>query len=433
MMQLSESTPRAKSKHHVVLRRSINLRTVLLIALVLVGFPSARAQSKFKVLHAFGTGSDGAGVWDSVAFDTKGNLYGTTSGGGAYGWGAVFELTPTRHGPWTETVLQSFMLNDPNGSEPLGGVISDTAGNLYGATARGGMYQFGTIFELTPGSDGWTFAVLYDFGTNSNDGGGPFDSLVMDKAGDLYGTTGGGGTYGGGTIFELTPGSGGWTESLPYSFGANGGVGGTDPDGGLILDAMGNLYGVTNNGGDLSCPSGYGCGVVFELVRGSGGSWTEHVLHSFTGFANPQGTLAFDSAGNLYGTTLIGGGTGCTGGCGTVYTLTHRSDGKWSYTVLHQFGNGANGNTPVGGVVLDTAGNLYGATGYGGTGCGCGVVYKLTPTSHGPWTYSILHTFTGQDGAEPAADLIWDTKGNLYGTTATGGSGGGGVVFELTP
>jgi uncharacterized repeat protein (TIGR03803 family) len=413
-------------------------KILLVIAVSLALTHDSTAQSKYKVLYAFTGHADGGGVWDSVVFDTKGNLYGTTSGGGDFGYGTVFELTPTSHGPWAEAVLHSFMLNDLDGSEPDTDVILDSAGNLYGTTANGGAYNGGTAFELTPGSSGWTLTVLYNFGAYSGDVNAR-SGLLMDKAGNLYGA-GAGGAIGGGAVFELTPSSGTWLESLPYSFCQRSGCAdGSIVYAGVTFDRAGNLYGTTDAGGNPSCLGGNGCGVVYELRSVSGGTWKEAVLHTFNGAPNDgagSSRLAFDSSGNLYGTG--GGGNHiCFGSspCGTVYKMTRGTSGRWQETVIYDFTGGATGNGPgpSQGLVIDQAGNLYGTTFYGGsTSCGCGVVYKLAPGSGGTWTYSVLHTFLGSDGAQPTASMVLH-NGKLYGTTVLGGSGGAGVVFELAP
>ena len=221
-------------------RLGVLSKSLLAIAVSLALTHDSTAQSKYKVLYAFTGHTDGGGVWDSVVFDTKGDLYGTTSGGGDFGYGTVFELTPTSHGPWAEAVLHSFMLNDLDGSEPDTDVILDSAGNLYGTTPNGGAYNGGTAFELTPGSSGWTLTVLYNFGAFSGDVGPPRSGLLMDKAGNLYGT-GAGGAIGGGGVFELALDSGVWMESLPYSFCEKSGC--TDGSGinaGLTFDHAGN-------------------------------------------------------------------------------------------------------------------------------------------------------------------------------------------------
>jgi uncharacterized repeat protein (TIGR03803 family) len=417
-----EVTPMRKNERH---RAPTKAFVTIVMALILVS--SARAGSKYKVLHAFTGRKDGGGLWGSLVFDTKGNLYGMTSGDGAYGYGVVFELTPGAQGHWSETVLYSF--HDPyttnDGGIPFDGLIFDPAGNLYGTTIAGGTHHSGTAFELISGSSGWTESILYNFCAKPNctDGGSPYAGLVMDKAGNLYGT--------GYAAFGLFTGSDGWTEAALHDFTCRHSDG-CEPIAGLIVDAAGNLYGTTEHGGSSRC--GGGCGTVYQLTPTPDGKWSEHILHRFQargdGSAPGVGALVFDGTGNLYGTATGGGQTGY----GVVFKLTPGTDGHWKETVLHSFGGFASGQEPGAGVVMDTAGNLYGTTISGGTtSCGCGVVYRLAPGSNGKWTYAVLHRFIGFDGAQPDANLILDSKGNLYGTTTTGGAGGAGVAFEITP
>jgi uncharacterized repeat protein (TIGR03803 family) len=232
----------------------------------------------------------------------------------------VFELTPTAGGGWTEKVLHSFTLNTGDGVGPQAGLVIDAAGNLYGTTVGGGAFDRGSVFELTPGAGGtWTETVLYSFG-----GGVPQGSLILDAAGNLYGTTYVGGVYGnGGTVFELRPkAGGGWTKKVLHSFNPNNGKDGHNPVAGLIFDTAGNLYGTTYGGG-AHCT---GCGTVFELTRTAGGGWKEKILHSFSHNSNdgfdPVAGLILDAAGNLYGTTAYGGANSYTcdySSCGTVF------------------------------------------------------------------------------------------------------------------
>jgi uncharacterized repeat protein (TIGR03803 family) len=384
------------------------------------------AQNQFTVLHNFAvTGGDGAGISDGVAFDAQGNIYGTTFGGGVYSYGSVFELSLNSDGTWTEAILHSFANGDIDGYQPHGGLLVDALGNLYGTTITGGSGHLhgGTVFEMSPGATGWSLKVLHNFGSTTTDGGSPKAGLVMDKLGNLYGTAS--------NVFELTPKNSGWIESVLYSFpGINGGNG---PYAGVILDSSGNLYGTTQAGG------AYAGGVAYQVRRGAKG-WKESVPHSFGAFPRDgvgpsNGNVTMDNAGNIYGTTFAGGATtACEGnGCGTIFKLSPTSGGHWKETVLYSFQDVATGFGPGAGVTVDSAGNIYGTTVYGGsTSCACGVVYKLSPNSDLTWTYTILHSFAGTDGDQPLANTVL-YNGNLYGTTLTGGSGGGGVVFEITP
>jgi uncharacterized repeat protein (TIGR03803 family) len=382
------------------------------------------AAPKYKVLHAFTAGSDGGGLWSSLVLDSQGNVYGTTISGGSKGkGGTAFKLSRQANGTWTETVLYSFCSrsNCSDGCGPYAGLVFDVLGNLYGTTVGGGgPYKYGTVFELSPGSKGWKETVLHRFGFNKH-GCCPRAGVVMDNAGNLFGTAS--------VTFELSPSAGGWKETVLHHFRAFSGDG-SGPFA-VVLDAAGNVYGETNMGG-TSTLCGGGCGTVYELRPTSGG-WKEHILHDFgTGNDNmafPGGALLLDQAGNLYGTA--GGGTYAHG---AVYRLARQSNGHWKATILHSLTGGAAGDGPSGGVVVDKSGNLYGTTIAGGDpNCSSGVVYKLAPGSKGKWTFTVLHRFNGFDGAQPAAQPILDSKGNLYGTTITGGSGGAGVVFEITP
>jgi uncharacterized repeat protein (TIGR03803 family) len=402
---------------------------LLLFAAMLTVVPVTWGAPRYKVVHAFGAGKDGAGTWGSLILDEKGNLFGMTTGGGLYGWGTAFELSPESNGKWTESILHSFNRDGQDGYESTAGLIFDTHGNLYGTTAYGGDSDYGTVFELTPGSGGWGHNVLHTF--NVNDGIYPYAGLVMNGAGTLYGIT-----PHGGTVFDLMPGSDGWTLTVIHDFTRKHGDGG-GPYAGVISDQAGNLYGTTEGGG------AYNAGTVYELKPTTGGGWKERILYNFcpTGFpcadgADPGvGVLAMDGSGNLYGTTQVGGPNCGCGGCDSViYKLTRGAHGLWTESVLYNFKADSTGFSPGAGVVLDKAGNLYGTTTIGGSPqCGCGVVFKLSPSKNGKWKYTVLHTFVGSDGAQPDANLILDSKGNLYGTAVTGGTYGYGVVFEVTP
>jgi uncharacterized repeat protein (TIGR03803 family) len=392
------------------------------VATLFICVPLARSSPKYKVLHAFGTGTDGAGLWGSLLLDQPGNVYGTTSDGGSKGGGTVFKLTPKANGHWAFSILHDFDSADGGGS--TAGLIFDPAGKLFGTTRLGGgPFTTGTVFELIPASEGWTFTVIHRFG-EKDPAYGPYGGVVMDQGGNLYGV--------GGWAFKLSPSSDGWKEALLHAFACQHGDGCGVLDH-PILDAAGNLYGTTElGGGSKDC--GGGCGTVYQLHPLFGGKWKETIIHSFGSFKGDGigpgvGALTIDGSGTLYGTTDVGG----PNGYGTVFKLTPGSDGRWKETILHSFTQGADGDHVSAGVVMDKAGNLYGTTISGGTQCDCGVVYKLAPGTNGRWTYTVLHRFTGYDGAQPDANLILDNKGNLYGTTATGGAGGAGVAFEVTP
>lgn len=311
-----------------------------------------------------------------------GNLYGTSILGGQYDCGTVFELIHNPDKTWTEKNLHDFDC-PTEGALATGGVIFDKAGNLYGTTSFGGTHNWGVVYKLSPNADGtWTETVLHNF-TFGSDGGYPgHNSLVFDSKGALYGTVGQGAegkcfvwTTGCGTVYKLTPEADDtWTFSVIYSFtgGDDGGV----PEYDLKFDKAGNLYSTTQIGGK------YNEGVVFELVSNSNGTWSEKVLHDFghcRDGENPFGGLIFDSAGNLYGTTTVGGGPGCGFespiGCGVVYELTPNTTGSWTEIILVRFYGHPN-NTPYNDLAMDALGNLYGiATGYG-TGS-LGTIYEV--------------------------------------------------------
>ena len=407
-------------------RSSTSLTTIVLSALVVTLAGAAWGAPKYKVLHAFSGSVDGGGLWGSLVFDSQGDLYGTTSGGGPYGQGTVFELSPDSNGRWSETVQHGFPSFPHDGQGPTSNLILDTAGDLFGTTLGGGDHDGGVVFELMRNTADRAESILYNFCAKPrcSDGGSPYAGLVSGNAGNLFGTAG--------AVFKLFPTSHGWREVVLHSFTCHRGNG-CDPYAGTIRDPAGNLYGTTERGG------AHDVAIVYRLRRSASG-WKEILLHSFGGFHDDGqvpgvGALASDDSGDLYGTTVQGGSNTCVDvGCGTVFKLTLGSDGDWKETILYNFEGNANGSGPGGGVVRDKAGNLYGTTVYGGTmSCACGVVYKLAPGSKGKWTYTVLHRFTGSDGAQPDANLILDGRGNLYGTTVTGGEGGAGVAFEITP
>jgi len=324
------------------------------------------------VLHRF-SGHDGARPVAGLIFDGSGNLYGTTSERGSFGSGAIFKLSPNGSGGWTETVLHHFR-NVPDGDFPAAGLIFDGAGHLYGTTKYGGSLGEGTVFQLSPNGSGWTERVLHNFGSDGivRDGRRPEAGLIFDAAGNLYGTTSGGGRFIGGTVFQLTPATGGrWTETVLFNIGV--------PEGpvrsALIFDPAGNLYG-TVTGADEQSPIGRG--MVFRLNRNQG--WSHTVLHTFRGAdgARPMAGLIFGPDGSLYGTTMLGGGAI---NAGTAFVLEPDLQGGYTERLLHSFtGNftGADGSSPEAGLVRDAAGNLYGTTRHGGANRR-GTVFQITP------------------------------------------------------
>jgi len=409
---------------------SLKIAGVVALGLALL-FDNAWAGPRYKVDHFFGAGGGGGGLWGRLALGSNGNLYGTTIGGGAHDDGTVFELIREGDGSWTETVLHSFDGND--GDFPFAGLVLGRNGKLYGTAHGGGPNAAGTVFQLTPGLNGWVFSVLSQSGSHAN--------LIMDKAGNLYGPIGPGKYYEG-AVTELVRGSKSWKENLLYSFCSPLLAEGSCPDGAVpfaevVFDAAGNLYGTTEFGG-IGKLGGLGGGTAFQLKHKPDGTWQHILLHSFPSFPGDgqivYAGLVIDKAGNLYGATQGGGGASSTGG--TIFKLSRNANGQWKETILYRFPKAYDGNSPGASLVFDKAGNLYGTTALGGINAcsnGCGVVFKLTPLSNGKWKYTVVHRLKFKDGANPAAALILDEKGNLYGPTTLGGKGGYGVVFEITP
>ena len=429
---------RGKNGSHAVM-------AVLASVLVLVfAAPSAQAQT-YSIIHTF-SGPDGATPLAGLSMDFAGNLYGTTSAGGA-GYGTVFKLR-YRGAGWTLNTLYSFQ-SGTDGATPSARVIFGPDGTLYGTTPAGGntcdTNGCGTVFNLRPAPtrptstfSPWLETILRRFTLTDGAGAYPYGEVLFDAAGNLYGTA----QYGGGyldcdgpgcgtcdpicgTVFELSPSNGGWTYSKVYHF-TQYDYSGAVPKSPLAFDHAGNLYG-TNSTGD-EC----GFGNLFELTPTYPG-WTGQTLHTFCGYqgdgANPLAGLIPDSAGNFYGAT-----PGALGGYGTqlgsIYKLTPSGSGGWNFSVLLNFPYGMG---PGANLVMGADGNLYGTTTYGGNynDCthGCGTVFMMTPSG----VLTDLHDFTGNDGSYPYSNLVFDGSGNLYGTTSTGGQFGDGVVFKIAP
>ena len=405
---------------------------VLVVAVALLPCLTGSAQpapqaASYSVIAEFGS-TLGAVPYAGLIADSAGNIYGTTVTGGAYGYGTVYEL-PTTGG---ETVLYNFT-GGGDGAQPVASLLVDSKGNLYGTAELGGVFNdtcpsgCGVVFEV---SHKGRERVLYAF-TGGSDGYEPASNLIHDSAGNLFGTTPfggltsscvGDGLVGCGVVFEVSRSG---QETVLYTF--TGGADGAGPSYGLFRDLSGNLYGTTSSGGDLSsCVVGYGCGVVFKLDAGG----NETVLYTFTGGSdggNPNSRLIQDAAGNLYGTTLIGGDLSCGVGygCGVVFKL----DSAGSETVLHTF-TGPDGEDPVGGVVRNAStGALYGLAGGGGA-YGFGCIFRVSIAGK----ESILHSFDDTDGANPIdVGGLLVHGGQLYGTTPYGGADYEGVAFKISP
>ncbi len=403
------------SRLHVRLRT-----TAIFFALVLICVLTAQAQT-FTVLHTF-SGSDGEYPYAGVTINSGGVLYGTTSRGGTYQGGVAYQLKPFGSA-WSFTLLYQFG-NGSDGNSPYASLVFGPDGALYGTTALGGSGN-GTAFNLKPQATvckttrcPWHETTVWSF--SGSDGSLPaYGALAFDQQGNAYGTTQYGGTNNKGTVYKLTRNGQQWTETVLYSFGS-GASDGYYPLHNVVIDHAGNLYGTTYQGGAS------GGGTVFQLAP-SGGSWTENIITSFPAGAEPQAGLIIDAAGNLYGATTGIGASGTS----EVFELSP-SGNSWQLTSLHAFLSTSQFNLgPVGNLVMDHSGNLYGAT-YSLGVHGKGNIFELTPSGNS-WTYIDLYDFRGgNDGGGPIGDLNLDATGNVYGTTQNDGSGMG-VVWELTP
>jgi uncharacterized repeat protein (TIGR03803 family) len=393
--------------------------------------PVSAFGAKHSTLHSFTGGTDGATPVGGVAFDSGGNLYGITNSGGnqecvsslSTGCGTVFELMPGKKGAWNESVIHVFS-QASDGGNPAASLILDASGNLYGTTQYYGPFSNGVLWQLAPSSGNWNENILHPF-HGGRDGFWCF-GLTIDSHGGLFGTTYAGGPQDDGLVFRLEPQSNGkWKDIILHDFSGGNNDGSSPSD--AVTFANGKLYGTTYEGGP------HLTGTVFEMQHTSGG-WTENPIYIFQGLpfgknsdgTNPTAGVIFDGAGNLYGTTDYGG----SAGVGTVYQLAPDGKGGWTETILHVFTDGKDGGHPNG-LIMDSAGNLYGTTSGHNT---FGSVFELSPSGGGKWKFTVLYDFKGgKDGASASGALVRDLKGNLYGTTAFGGTDNLGVVFEITP
>ena len=408
------------------------LAVLAAMAMALGLAPGALAAGKKEVLYSFKGGDDGKyPTYPGLVFDKAGNLYGMTFDGGKYGLGTVFELKPNKDGSWTETVIHTFAGN-LDGADPFSGLVIDSAGNLYGTTYFGGGLGScsdggcGTVFRLSPGRNGeWSETILRSF-DNGIYGGNLSVSLILDASGNLYGAAEGGNRCqqdSCGVVFELVRAARApRREKLLYSF--HGGDG-WFPQSPLIFDANGNLFGTTYGGGPDNA------GVVFELQPAKRGLWEETVLQAFThvtqGFG-PSGLLALDARGNLYGSTQNGGKYPCDGpGCGVIYELAH---GSWQETIIHEFrGRDFKGmSDPTSGVAFDSSGNLYGAA--TGTALYPGGIFQLTPRQGGTWKETLISKFPVD--VSPGM-VVYGLDGDRYGVSYGGGKYNLGAVFRIKP
>jgi len=412
-------------RHAAISNFNRSLRAVIGLVCTMILATTILAHSQtFSVLHYFTGASDGGNPTSGVTVAAPGTLYGTAAIPGA-----AFRLTERASG-WTLDPLHDFT-GGSNGDTPYSGLVIGPNGALYGTTNAGG-FGVGIVYELRPPATAcntaicnWNETVIHAFTGNIGDGGFPgYGNVTFDQAGNMYGTTSLNGTADCGVVWKLAPSSGGWTESVLYDFA--GGTNGCNPESGVVFDAAGNLYGTTAC--DFLCQ---GTGTVFQLVPSNGG-WTENplmVLNATTG-THPWGTLIADQSGNFYGTATEEG----PNGGGTVFELSP-SDGGWTFSLVYSFSS----CNPTAGVTLGADGNLYGACEGGGANAD-GWLFEMPRNCNQTCAPADLHDFSGTDGAGPIGPVVFDASGNLYGTTfeggignCNGGSGGCGVVWEITP
>jgi uncharacterized repeat protein (TIGR03803 family) len=377
---------------------------VAVLALGFVAYPADAATENVILTFIDNNGNSptGSNPTTGLISDAAGNLYGTTYSG------VVYELSSNGDGGWNETILHTFA-GSPDGQDPAGDLLLDNGGNLYGSTFDGGTYGNGILYKLSPAGTNWTETILYNFSGKPGDEH-PYGPLLMDRAGNFYLVTGS-------TIVEVSPVGGSYTSRKIHRGDAG------DNIGGLTMDASGNIFCVSES-------------AVFELAPNKKGGWSPHVLHKFAGSpddgASGWGNPIFDVAGNLYGTTQGGGATGG----GTVFELIPGKHGKWSETTLYSFEGQPN---PSSGIVFDAAGNAYGTTMEGGDSA-AGTVFELVaPVQNG--RYQLLWSFNDSNGDLPIGSPVLDKAGNLYGATFRGGSeegdcsgvSGCGVVYQIVP
>ena len=434
--------------------RAKRLRFLAIGPLLFLGYPAfAQTAWQGEETHAF-AGADGLHPLGDLISDNDGSLYGATGGGGKNGDGVVYKLTPPPPGQtsWSLSTLWSFG-GGADGADPAGGLIFGPGGALFGTTSAGGAHNLGTVFMLQPPKANglaWTHGVIWSFGGGS-DGASPLGTLILDTQGALYGVTGAGGASNGGVAFRLTPGKGlgaEWNETIFWSFGGAGD--GTYPQGNLIFDHRGALYGGLREGG------AYANGAVFQLappINGNG-PWRETLLHSFQPCGTqgvvdgtfPIGGLTFDTSGSLYGVTIKGGNCTSPDSYGVIYRLSPPTNGQpaWTETLLHSFTYaeiGSHYGYGYGDQIFDTEGSLYGVIGGSEIDTFGGAVYKLTPPPSGSqsgWSLVSLYTLAlGPNGGLTNSGLVFGPLGTIYLTTFDGGPNGitpyDGMVFQITP
>lgn len=417
--------------HHFVLRlRTRCLATITLLMLALAALPAA--SQTFTTLYTFAATDKAASPPLTIGSD--GSLFGAQTYGGALGQGSIFQLSPplVAGGAWTETVIYNFQGGN-DGSFPFG-LVMDKGGNLYGTTAFGGTVGScksgeGTAFKLKPpaiAGGAWVKRIMHGFCQSNGDGYGVQAPLFVDSKGVVWGTNAYGGKYAQGTVFQIKSQGSGFVESILYNFNYSAGDG-LIPDSAIVMDLAGNIFGTTVE----SEPHGTG-GTTWELSPpATSGLWTEAIAYKFHGVdgigTNPAGAIVLDKSGNLYGAAQGGGANHY----GAIYQLMPPSAGQttWSYANLWSFLNDGNGEEPASLIANPATGSLYGTTQLTGNDVGCGVAYQLDPpaVAGGSWQYKVLHKFSSAEGCEALGQLVRDSAGHLYGGTQ------GGTVFEITP
>jgi uncharacterized repeat protein (TIGR03803 family) len=393
-------------------------RSVAVLSLLASGLAFAQTEN---VIWSFGVVGNIGGPQAGVITDPSGNIFGSSPGG-------FYELTPNSSGSYDETTLYSVPVSSLALAE--GDLVRDATGNLYGVVT-GGESNDGLVLEFTPQSDGtYQTKTLYTFPTSGKRGFSPYNTLTLDSAGNIFGTTAYGGVYegsnhySGGTAFALTPkAGGGYTQRVIHSF--ENGSDGVQPTSRLTLGSHGILYGVAASGGK------YGDGIAFALQPNGNGGYNERIIHNFGNGSDgqhPGSDLILDSSGNLFGTTFNGG----ISANGVVFELSPKAGGGWTETILHRFASGSGDGQGPGDLIFDSAGNLYGNTAFGGLYFG-GVLYELVP-SGGGWTESVVYNFgSGSDGYIELGSLFRDASGNIYGTNEGGGTSTSGTIWEFIP
>jgi len=403
------------------------------LALLMIVLATQLHAQTFTVLHNFTDGLDGGSPYAGLVMDARGNLYGTAAEGAIknghcypQGCGGVFELKHTKSG-WLFNPLYIFQGKADSGG-PYASLTFGRDGTLYSTASGAGTGACGTVFSLKPPPAActstlcfWTVTTIHSF--QSPNGCTPYSPVIFNQAGNLYGTA----DDHTGVVYELSPSNGGWTETVLTTFDY--GDGSFPGYGGLVFDKAGNLYGTTSGGGDNQCEQGYGCGVVYQLTP-SGSGWTNNTLYEFHDGSDggfPEGGVILDASGDLYGTTTGGGS-----GAGTVFELSPYN-GYWNFNLLYSVtGGNQNVGGPWDSLVMDAAGSLYGTTASGGL-YGNGAVFKLTPSNGGWTYTSLHDFYCSTDGCTPYGSVLLDANGNIYGTTAGGGAYYYGTVWEITP